>query len=192
MQTLNSTRLDIRHLKLLVAVADQGSITNAARTLHLTQSALSHQLHDAEERLQTKLFLRHRKKMILTPAGQDLMLTSRRLLSDLRQAEEQIRMGEKQDEGTIRFATECYVCYHWWPKLLLKFRALYPKVDIAIDVEAASRPVDAVLEGRPCQRPAAPEHGDDNGAISPRQGSQEQELRAGPDRNLPVHGRFPP
>jgi LysR family transcriptional regulator, regulator for metE and metH len=57
-------KLDIRHLNLLVAVTEEKSVTKAGARLHLTQSALSHQLRDLEERLGTPLFLRLNKRTI--------------------------------------------------------------------------------------------------------------------------------
>src|SRR6185503_5212655 len=61
--------LEVRHLELVAAVADVGSLTRAGDRLHLTQSALSHQLRDIESRLGTALFLRVGKRLVLTPAG---------------------------------------------------------------------------------------------------------------------------
>ena len=82
--------LDIRHLKLIVAVTEEKSVTKAGERLHLTQSALSHQLRDIEERLGTPLFLRLNKKMILTQAGERLLHTARQVLDDLKRAEDHI------------------------------------------------------------------------------------------------------
>ena len=65
--------LEIRHLRLVREVSLAGSLTRAGAVLHLTQSALSHQLRDIESRLDTPLFLRVGKRMILTPAGERLL-----------------------------------------------------------------------------------------------------------------------
>jgi LysR family transcriptional regulator, regulator for metE and metH len=141
-------RLEIRHLRLLSAVAGEGSVTSAAKQLHLTQSALSHQLRDAEDRLGTRLFLRVGKRMVLTPAGNHLVSTANRLLGDLSQAEHQVANLNGETAGVIRLSTECYTCYHWLPALLKKFHAKFPKVQVAIDVASTRSPVDALVRGK--------------------------------------------
>ena len=69
--------LEVRHLRLIAAVADVGSLTRAGDQLHLTQSALSHQLRDIEERLGAALFLRLGKRLVPTPAGNRLLESAR-------------------------------------------------------------------------------------------------------------------
>src|SRR6201982_1670050 len=112
--------LQIRHLKLLTAIAEEGSVTEAGKRLHLTQSALSHQLRDAEGKLGTALFLRLGKKMGLTPAGEKLVVSALHILQELQSAEAQIEGLNGGTRGIIRMCTECYTCYHWLPPLLKK------------------------------------------------------------------------
>src|SRR5713226_9289923 len=95
-------KLEVRHLKLMVAVAEHGSVTEAGRRLHVTQSALSHQLRDAEEKLGTALFLRLGKKMVLTPAGEKMLVCARKVLDDLSGAEGQIAGVNGGTRGVIR------------------------------------------------------------------------------------------
>jgi LysR family transcriptional regulator for metE and metH len=144
----HDVKLEIRHLKLLAAVADEGSVTEAGRRLHVTQSALSHQLRDAEEKLGTALFLRLGKRMVLTPAGEKLLESARRVLDELRSAESQVEGLNGGTRGVIRVSTECYTCYHWLPPVLRKFHSKYPKVEVDIVLEATARPIEALLQGK--------------------------------------------
>jgi LysR family transcriptional regulator for metE and metH len=141
-------RLEIRHLRLLAAVAQEGSVTEAGKRLHLTQSALSHQLRDAEEKLGTALFLRLGKKMVLTPAGEKLLVCARRVLDELGTAETQIEGLNGGARGVIRLSTECYTCYHWLPPLLKKFHGKFAQVDVNIDAAATPHPAAALLGGK--------------------------------------------
>ena len=140
-------RLEVRHLKLLAAVAEAGSVTEAGKRLHVTQSALSHQLRDAEERLGTALFLRLGKRMVLTRAGERLLISAKRVLEELKNAEAQIQGMNGDTRGVIRLSTECYTCYHWLPPLLNKFHRKFSKVEVNIDVIASRYPAQALLDG---------------------------------------------
>jgi LysR family transcriptional regulator, regulator for metE and metH len=139
--------LEVRHLQLVAAVAEVGSLTRAGDRLHLTQSALSHQLRDIESRLGTALFLRVGKRLVLTPAGERLLAAARDVLERLQQAERDIRQMGKDRAGVLRLTTECYTCYHWLPPVLLRFRRRYPRVEVRIDVAATGRPIESLLAG---------------------------------------------
>src|SRR5438105_2984895 len=140
--------LDIRHLKLVVAVTEEKSVTKAGEMLHLTQSALSHQLREIEDKLGTPLFLRMNKKMILTQAGERLLSTARQVLDEMKQAEDQIAQMAASRQGTLRISTECYTCYHWLPDVMKEFRRKFPDVEVKIDAEATHRPIQALLRGK--------------------------------------------
>ena len=141
-------KLEIRHLRLLAAIAQTGSVTEAGKRLHLTQSALSHQLRDAEEKLGTALFLRLGKRMALTAAGEKLLTSANKVLEELKTAEAQIEGLNGNTRGIIRLSTECYTCYHWLPPVLKKFHARYPKIEVSIDAASTHHPIDGLLEGK--------------------------------------------
>ena len=140
--------LEIRHLRLIAAVAELGSLTRAGERLHLTQSALSHQLRDAESRLGAALFLRVGKRLVATPAGDRLLASATDVLARLAQAEHDIREMGRDRAGLLRITTECYTCYHWLPPLLLRYRRVFPRVEVRIDVGATHRPVEMLLAGK--------------------------------------------
>ena len=83
--------MEIRHLKLIKAIVEEGSITKAIDKLHLTQSALSHQLKEAEYQLGTQIFSRQNKKLILTKAGEKLYKTAKEVLEKLSGTEQEIK-----------------------------------------------------------------------------------------------------
>jgi LysR family transcriptional regulator for metE and metH len=139
--------LEVRHLQLVAAVADVGSLTRAGDRLHLTQSALSHQLRDIEDRLGAALFHRRGKRLVLTPAGEHLLQSARDVLDRLKQTEDTIRHLGNERRGVLRITTECTTCYHWLPRLLTAYRQRFPSVEVRIDVEATARPIERVLDG---------------------------------------------
>lgn len=140
--------LEVRHLKLVREVSAAGSLTRAGAALHLTQSALSHQLRDIESRLGTALFLRVGKRMVLTPAGERLLRSADDVLAAIERTEEAIRNLSGDRRGVLRLTTECYTCYHWLPAMMKRYRRSHPQVDIRIDVTGTSEPITNLVEGR--------------------------------------------
>jgi LysR family transcriptional regulator for metE and metH len=140
--------LEIRHLKLVEAVAETGSITRAGHRLHLTQSALSHQLRDAEEQLGAPLFERKNGKMILTSAGERLLQAARAVLTELQRAESEIHKNGAPTKGLLRISTQCHTAYHWFPPRLLLFQKKFPNVEVQLVLEAAYNPFEPLLDGK--------------------------------------------
>ena len=140
--------LEVRHLKLVAAVAEEGTITRAADRLHLTQSALSHQLHDAEEQLGATLFERTSKKMKLTVAGERVLLSARTVLDELNRVERDLESKAIPIRGKVRLTTQCYTVYHWLPSCLIRFMKTFTDVDVKVVVEATADPFEALREGK--------------------------------------------
>jgi LysR family transcriptional regulator for metE and metH len=137
--------MEIRHLRLIKSIVEEGSITKAIDKLHLTQSALSHQLKEAEYQLGTKIFLRQNKKLLLTKAGKKLYLAANEILEKIADTEKQIKSMVFGEVGEIRISTECYSSYHWLPSVLKQFHLLYPNVELKIVVEATHYPLQRLL-----------------------------------------------
>jgi LysR family transcriptional regulator for metE and metH len=140
--------IDIRHLRMVTAVAASGSVTRAARELRLTQSAVSHQLRGIEERLGTPLFLRLGKRMVPTAAGERVRALAGRVLRDLEATEADVRRQGAGQSGVIRVCAQCNTGYHWLPPLVEIFRRRHPAVEVSLAVECTVRPVEALLDGR--------------------------------------------
>src|SRR6185295_11461415 len=140
-------KLEVRHLRLIRAIAEEGSVTKAGNRLFLTQSALSHQLRDLEVRLGANLFDRVNKKMLLTAAGQRILVAAKEILEHLDRVEEDVKRIASNREGVLRISTECYTCYHWLPPVLKTFNLQHPGIDIKIIVEATADPISALLDG---------------------------------------------
>jgi len=139
--------LEVKHLKLVQAVHEERSITRAGSRLHLTQSAISHQLKEIEDRLGAQLFRRTRQDMVLTPAGKRVLESAAIVLEELRRAEEDVAQMAGRQGGTVRISTQCYTAYHWLPQLMKEFTRKHPQVAVHINVDATYRAVDALLEG---------------------------------------------
>ena len=142
----NIQEMEIRHLRLIKAIVEEGSITKAIDKLHLTQSALSHQLKEAEYQLGTKIFLRANKKLTLTKAGEKLYEIANEILDKLSETELQIKQMVFGEFGEIRISTECFSSYHWLPSVIKQFHDLYPNIELKIVTEATHYPLQKLLD----------------------------------------------
>jgi LysR family transcriptional regulator for metE and metH len=138
--------LEIRHLRLVQAIAQEGGPTRAAALLHLTQSAVSHQLAELEGRLGVPLFTRVRRRLHLTPAGRHLLEFAQTALSDFARVERQLVSGGSARQR-LRIAVECFTSYHWLPHVLAPLRRDFPHVDVRIALDARQHPITALLRG---------------------------------------------
>jgi len=140
--------MEIKHLKLIETVSEEGSLTKAVDKLFLTQSALSHQLKEMESQLGTQVFHRVNKKLVLTGAGKIVLKSAKKILKEIDDTQLEIKKYISGETGKIKLATECYTCYHWVPSLLQQFNLEFPKVDIRIHPEYTNDTIKALLNGK--------------------------------------------
>ena len=122
--------LEIRHLKTLHALREADSLVEAAERLHLTQSALSHQFKELEERLGMPLFVRKTKPVRFTSAGLRLLQLADATLPLLRGAERDIARLAGGTAGRLHMAIECHSCFQWLMPTIDQFRDAWPEVEL--------------------------------------------------------------
>jgi LysR family transcriptional regulator for metE and metH len=124
--------LELKHLRMICALAESGNMTMAAEKLCITQSALSQRLKDIETRLGIDLFFRTPKKMILTEAGKQLLGTAIEVIEAVEQAERSIFRKIKGEKGELKVGTQCIFCYKWLPQVMRIFHGKFPNIEIEV------------------------------------------------------------
>ncbi len=132
--------MDWDKLRIFHAVADAGSLTHAGDTLHLSQSAVSRQIRALEEGLNTTLFHRHARGLILTEQGELLFDATKSMSKRLDAASARIRDSEEEVFGELRVTTTIGFGSLW---LAPRLPALYEKYpDLKIDLMLEERLLD--------------------------------------------------
>lgn len=135
--------LTLRQLRAFTAVADTGSFTAAAATLHLTQSALSVLIREMEADLGVRLFDRHTRRVVLSEAGREFQPAVQRMLADLATAVSGLTDLRDKRRGVLRLAAPQFMACTWMPPVIAAFRARYP----AIEVRLSDTPPEHLLDG---------------------------------------------
>jgi len=139
--------LELRHLRSLSAIEQEGNLARAAERLHLTQSALSHQIKAVERYFETPLFLRNAKPLQLTPAGRSLVTLAEQVLPSIERAEDDLRRLARGEAGRLHIAIECHACFEWLLPVLDEYRQKWPQVEVDIRVGVSFDPVPALQKG---------------------------------------------
>src|SRR6202000_669665 len=92
----------LHHFRLVDTISKEGTLTKAANTLHLTQSALSHQLKELETELAVEIFSRQGKRLHLTEQGYRFLRTSEKILAEIKALEEDINNYKNGKTGKLR------------------------------------------------------------------------------------------
>lgn len=139
--------IKLHHLHSLVALRDGGSLVRAAERLHLTQSALSHQLKELEERLGVRLFERKSRPPRFSVAGERLLALADELLPRIREAEHEIAHIRGGQAGRLHIAVECHSCFDWLMPAMETYRGYWPQVELDISMGHSFEPLPALARG---------------------------------------------
>ncbi|ACO78779.1 Transcriptional regulator, LysR family [Azotobacter vinelandii CA] len=136
-------RLDLTTLQLLVAVAEEGTLTRAAEREAIAVSAASKRLVDLESSLGVTLFVRQAKGMQLTPIGETLLQHARRMLLGVEKLGLELSEHVQGVRGYVRMLANLSAIVQFLPEDLRAFIVLHER--IKIDLE--ERPSDGVVQG---------------------------------------------
>lgn len=139
--------VELRHLRTLAALRDTGSLVEAAERVYLTQSALSHQLKDLEERIGATLFVRKTRPVRFTNAGRRLLALADRVLPEVRSAEQEIARLAGGEAGRLYMAIECHSCFDWLLPAIEAFREDWPDVELDLSSAFGFQPLPALARG---------------------------------------------
>jgi DNA-binding transcriptional LysR family regulator len=137
--------MELRHLRYFKAVADELNFTRAATGLRVAQSAVSSQIQDLENELGVVLLERSRRRVRLTAAGQAFVEATERILRSVEDASRQARRIGHGEYGTLAIGFIGSQSHEWMPRVLKRFRAKYPEVEVTLTEIHPSQQLEALL-----------------------------------------------
>jgi DNA-binding transcriptional LysR family regulator len=140
--------LELRQLRYFVTVAEELHFGKAALRLHMTQPPLSQTIQALEELLGAALFVRTRRSVALTAAGQALLPEARRMLAQGAALPELAQRAAAGETGRIALAFVSSADYSVLPPFLRRYRAAYPQVQIALQEATSDLQVEDLLHAR--------------------------------------------
>ncbi len=139
--------IELRYLKTLKAIHQSGNLVEAARRLHLTQSALSHQLKELEHRIGMEVFIRKSRPARFTTAGLRLLELADDVLPRVRAMEQSLLRLAGGQSGRLHIAIECHSCYQWLMPTIGAYRQHWPEVEMDFSTAFNFAPLPALSRG---------------------------------------------
>jgi len=139
--------LETRHLRSMKTIADSHSLVHAAKQLHLTQSALSHQIKALENYFNTSLFLRGCKPLQLTVTGQQLVKLANEVLPRIAQTEYELKRLANGEMGRLYITIECHACFEWLIGALDQYRKHWAEIEVDLRMGMSFDAIPALVRG---------------------------------------------
>lgn len=149
--------MELIHLRILLALKQSGTLSSAAEQLHLTQSALSHQMKNLEQRLGVILWRKQGRMLALTQAGKYLSDVAESVIATVDSAERHLALLGAGKTGKLTVGIDCHACYEWFRTILQPYLLAWPELAVEVtsryrfnSFEAIRRyKLDAVLTSDP-------------------------------------------
>jgi DNA-binding transcriptional LysR family regulator len=139
--------MDLRHLRYFVNVAETASVSKAALRVHISQPALSRQIHDLEIELGLRLFDRVGRRIRLTPEGEDLLERSRDVLARAEAIRERARELTAGAVGRLRVGATSQTFQSVMAGFLAEYRRSRPSIEVTLTEAGGVRLLDLVAHG---------------------------------------------
>ncbi|AWB65599.1 LysR family transcriptional regulator [Saccharobesus litoralis] len=133
------------HLEILTAIKQQGTLTKAADSLHLSQSALSHSIKKLEGQLATPIWQKDGRNLRLTAAGERIQALANRILPQFLHTELLLKHIAQGEMGSLRIGMECHPCYQWLLRVIQPYLVDWPEIDIDVRQEFQFGALGALL-----------------------------------------------
>lgn len=140
--------LELRHLRSLIAIAESGKLVAAAERVHLSQSALSHQIRDIEAHYEVSLFERTKQGLRFTAAGERLLALGRETIAAVSAAERDLVRLKGDTRGELRIVLECHTCFDWLMPVMDEFRRRWPEVEVDLVAGFHADPLRLLSDGK--------------------------------------------
>lgn len=137
--------LEIRHLQMLTALRATGSLASASDELHITASAVSHQLKELETYYGVVLVNRKSRPLSFTPAGAEILKLADKILPELTKTHTVIKRLAHGQVGRLRLASECHSCFDWLMPVLNRYRKEWQDVELDFATGFEPEPHDSLL-----------------------------------------------
>jgi LysR family carnitine catabolism transcriptional activator len=139
--------LSVKHLRAIVALARFSSFIAAASYLQISQPGLSRMIQQAEACVGVKLFARGTRSVSQTEAGREFIPAAERLLGELQQQTQKVRVLDGEMRGQLIIACLMSISHHVLPRALVEFRKQHPKMYIHVREGLASNVLEDVRSG---------------------------------------------
>lgn len=133
------------HLEILTAIKEYGTLTKAADSLHLSQSALSHSIKKLEGQVGTPIWKKDGRNLRLTSAGERIQKLANRVLPQFSHTELLLKQIAKGEMGSLRIGMECHPCYQWLLRVIQPYLEQWQDIDIDVRQEFQFGALGALL-----------------------------------------------